>query len=65
MKDIFLKLMFNTQKLHNYLPFLLERMKLGKIKKPVNNLHDITEYVIHIRSLKQTIKLWINFVKRS
>ena len=36
--------------LHNHLPFLPERMKLEKIKKLVTNLHDKTEYVIHIRN---------------
>ena len=39
--------------LHNYSPFLSERMELGKIKKLVTNLHDKTEYVIHVRTLKQ------------
>ena len=29
--------------LHNDLPFLPERMKLGKIEKLVTNLHDKTE----------------------
>ena len=33
---------------HNNLPFLLEKMK-------IINLHDKTEYVIHIRNLKQAI----------
>ena len=36
--------------LHNHLPFLPERMKIEKIKKLVTNLHDKTEYVIHIRN---------------
>ena len=56
MKDIFSKLMFNILKrlheLHNNLPSLPERIK---IKKPVPNFHDKTEYVIHIRNLKQTL----------
>ena len=39
--------------LHNDLQFLLERMKIEKFKKLVANLIDKTEYVIHIRSLKQ------------
>ena len=34
--------------LHNDLPFLLERMKIGKVEELVANLHDKTEYVIHI-----------------
>ena len=30
-------------------------MKFGKVEKLVANLHDKTEYVIHIRTLKQTL----------
>ena len=30
-------------------------MKLGKVKKLVTNLHDKTEYVIHITDLKQAL----------
>ena len=41
--------------LHNDLPFLLERMKVEKVEKLVANLNDETEYVIHIRNLKQTL----------
>ena len=41
--------------LHNDLPFLPERMKIEKIEKFVKNLHDKTEYVIHIRNLKQAL----------
>ena len=46
------------EKLHeifNDLPFLPERMKLEMVKKLVANLHDKTEYVIHIRNLKQAL----------
>ena len=35
------------------MPFLPERMKIEKVEKLVANLHDKTEYVIHIRNLKQ------------
>ena len=35
-------------KLHNDLPFSLERMKIEKAEKLVTDLHDKTEYVIHI-----------------
>ena len=35
------------------LPFLPERMKIGKVQKLAANLHDKNEYVIHIRNLKQ------------
>ena len=31
-------------------------MKFGKVEKLVANLHDKTEYVIHIRNLKQALK---------
>ena len=41
--------------LHNDLPFLPERIKIEKFKKVVTNLHDKTEYVIHIRNLKQAL----------
>ena len=51
--------MFNILKklleLHNDLPFLPEKMKIEKIKKLIANLHDKTEYVIHIRNLKQEL----------
>ena len=30
-------------------------MKIEKVEKLVANLHDKTEYVIHIRNLKQTL----------
>ena len=43
--------------LHNNLPFLPERMKIEKVKKLAANLYDKTEYVIHIRNLKQSLKL--------
>ena len=39
----------------NYLPFSPEKIKLGKIEKLVIKLPDKTEYVIHIRNLKQAI----------
>ena len=55
--------------LHNYLLFLPERMKLEKVEKRVANLDDKTEYVIHIRNLKQVhvilIKSCISFEKSS
>ena len=37
---------------HNDLSFLSERMKIEKVEKLVDNLHDKTECVIHIRNLK-------------
>ena len=35
--------------------FLLERMRIKKVEKLVANLYDKTEYVIHIRNLKQVL----------
>ena len=40
---------------HNDLPFLPERMKIEKVVKLVTNLHDKTEFVIHIRNLKKAL----------
>ena len=36
-------------------PFSPERIKVEKVEKLVTNLHDKTEYVIHIRYLKQAL----------
>ena len=35
--------------LHNDLPFSLEIMKIENVEKLVDNLHDKTEHVLHIR----------------
>ena len=59
MKNIFLKLMYNTLK--NYINFImiyhfyLKKMEIEKVEKLVANLHDKNKYVIHIRNLKQTL----------
>ena len=45
----------NLHGLHDNLPFLTKRMKIGKCKKLVCNLYDKKNYVIHIRSLKQAL----------
>ena len=34
-------------------------MKIEKVKKLVTNLHDKTEYVIHIRNLKEALNHWL------
>ena len=49
--------------LHNVSPFLSERMKIKKVKKLEANLHDKTEYVIHIKNLKQTLNYGL-FLKK-
>ena len=41
--------------LHNDLPFLPEGMKIEKVERLVANLDDKTEYIIHIRNLKQAL----------
>ena len=41
--------------LHNDLPFLPEGMKIKKVEKLATNLHDKTEYLVHIRKLKQAL----------
>ena len=41
--------------LHNDLQFLPERMNIERVEKPVANLHDKIEYVIHIRNLQQVL----------
>ena len=50
-----LNILKNYVDLHNDLLFLLERMKTEKVEKLVANLRDKTEYVIHIRNLKQAL----------
>ena len=43
------------RELHNDLPFLPERTKIEKVEILVANLHDKTQYVLHIRNLKQAL----------
>ena len=43
--------------LYNDLSFLPEGMKIEKVGKLVDHLHDKTEYVIHIRNLKQALNM--------
>ena len=44
-----------SHEFYNDLPFLPERRKIEKVEKLVANLHNKTEYVIHIRNLKQAL----------
>ena len=41
--------------LHSDFPFLPEIKKLKNVEKLVTNFHDKTEYVIHIKNLKQAL----------
>ena len=53
--EVDLKYPENLHGLHEDLPFLPERMKIGKCKKLVCNLYDKKNYVVYIRSLKQAL----------
>ena len=44
----------NLHDLHDDLQFLPERVRIEKFEKLVATLHGQTEYIIHIRNLKQT-----------
>ena len=63
MKDIFLNLIANILK--NHMNFLMittftRKNEIEKFEKLVANFHDKTEYVIHIRNLKQALTLiWL------
>ena len=50
--------------LHIDLSFLPERMKIEKIEKLVANLHDDTEYVIHIKNLKHALNNGLELKKK-
>ena len=41
---------------HNDLPFMCERMVIGRVEKLVPNLYYKKRYVIHIRALDQALK---------
>ena len=45
----------NLHDLHSDLPFSPERMKIDKCNKLACNLYDKKNYVVHIKSLKQTL----------
>ena len=44
------------RKNHNERPFLMERMKIGRVEKLVPNLKDKKGYVVHIKTLDQALK---------
>ena len=46
--------------IHNDLPFLPEKMKIGKFEKLTYNLNDKEEYVVHYKSFKTSTKSWIS-----
>ena len=51
-KEVGVQYLEKLNERHNDLPFLAEKMKIEKVEKFVANLHDKTEYVIHIKTLK-------------
>ena len=58
MKDVFFKVDVQYfEKLHKFhdLLFLPERMRIEKVEKFKANLHEKTEYVIHLLDLKQAL----------
>ena len=48
---------------HSDLPFLPKRMKIDKCKKLVRNLRNKEKYVVHIRSLKQSLNYGLKLKK--
>ena len=75
MKDVFFKVDVQYfEKLHKFhdLLFLPERMRIEKVEKFKANLHEKTEYVIHLLDLKQALNhglvlkkfiKWLNLIK--
>ena len=64
MREILLELMFNNT--HKYIKFMMNYhfyLKERNLKKLVTNLSDKTEYVIHVRNLKQTLNHGLNLKK--
>ena len=49
--------------LHNDISFLPEWLKIEKVEKLVANLHDKTEYVIHIKNVKTVLNHRLVFIK--
>ena len=43
--------------------YFSKRIKIEKVEKLVANLHDTTDYVIHIRKLKQALNHVLVFLK--
>ena len=55
MKDIFSKLMFSIMKKYMNFKMIYHFYLEQKVEEFVANLHDKTEFVIHIRNLKQIL----------
>ena len=61
--EVVIQYLEKLNELRNNLPFLSERKKTEKVEKLVANLHDKTEYNVHIRNLKQALNHRISFEK--
>ena len=61
--EVYVQYPEKLHELHNDLPFLPEKMNIEKVEKLVTNLHDKTEYVIHIRNLKEALNHGLIFKK--
>ena len=48
---------------HNELPFLVEKMKIGREEKLVANLKHKKRYEVHIKALDQALKYGLRFKK--
>ena len=57
-------LMFNVLK--DYMNFIMISISIEKFEKLVGNLHDKTEYIIHIRNVKEALnhELFLKNVNR-
>ena len=53
--EVDLQYLDKLHELYNVLPFLPEKIKIEKVEKLVAKLHDKTEYVVHIRNLKEVL----------
>ena len=54
-REVDVQYLKKLHELHNYLPFLPERIKIEKVENLVVNLHDKIDHVIHIGNLKQAL----------
>ena len=62
-KGYILEVDVELHKNHNKLPFLVERMKLGKVGKLIPNLKNKKTYIVQIKSLNQPLKQGFKFKK--
>ena len=54
-REVDVQYLEKLHELHNYLPFLPEKMKIEKVENLVVNLHDKIDHVLHIGNLKQAL----------